>query len=315
MSSVSTKSLAHPFQTDDPRLRPVYEKVLARELLDLADVTALYASKDILALGWLANYAREQMHGNTTRFVVHEFTDANESDAAQAVMLESDLGPLCRAIEGHKKKNPQVRIAALSVEEIAGGKLSAQETCRSLRQAGADSLIGGGAELFLPAIRRRLWHHSGDAGRRADVRQAALAAGLDVPLYLVQRDVAPEQQAEELLSFRQMPQTDSFAAVSFAPDANTSLHLATTTGMQEMKQIAVARLALAHVAHIRAYWQMLGGKLLQIALRFGAGELDGTPLDPAVNLEARRRELAREIQVAGREPQEMAAIRKYVVVS
>jgi aminodeoxyfutalosine synthase len=61
----------HAFQTDDARLRPIAEKVLAAERLSFEDAVALYASPDILALGWLANYVREKMHGNVTYFNVN----------------------------------------------------------------------------------------------------------------------------------------------------------------------------------------------------------------------------------------------------
>src|SRR5213082_1225833 len=63
--------MPHAFQTDDARLRPVGEKVLAGKRLDAADALALYRSFDILAIGWLANHVREKMHGDTTYFNVN----------------------------------------------------------------------------------------------------------------------------------------------------------------------------------------------------------------------------------------------------
>src|ERR1700727_1323696 len=62
---------SHPFQTDDPRLLPIKDKVLAGERLNEADGLALYASGDILGVGWLANYVRERMHGDTAYFNVN----------------------------------------------------------------------------------------------------------------------------------------------------------------------------------------------------------------------------------------------------
>src|SRR5437588_4732747 len=63
--------MPHPFQTDDPRLQPVAEKVDSRERLDASDALALYRSPDILAIGWLANSVRERLHGDTTYFNVN----------------------------------------------------------------------------------------------------------------------------------------------------------------------------------------------------------------------------------------------------
>ncbi len=63
--------MAHPFQTDDSRLNPIAEKVLAGERLDADDALALYRSGDGLATGWLANHVRERMHGNVAYFNVN----------------------------------------------------------------------------------------------------------------------------------------------------------------------------------------------------------------------------------------------------
>ncbi len=61
----------HPFQTDDTRLKPIYEKVLQGGRLDAADGLVLYGTGDILAVGWMANYVRERMHGDKTYFNVN----------------------------------------------------------------------------------------------------------------------------------------------------------------------------------------------------------------------------------------------------
>ena len=61
----------HAFQTDDPRLNPIAEKVFARERLSFDDAVTLYRSPDILAIGWLANHVRERMHGNVAYFNVN----------------------------------------------------------------------------------------------------------------------------------------------------------------------------------------------------------------------------------------------------
>ncbi|HZU43379.1 MAG TPA: radical SAM protein [Terriglobales bacterium] len=64
-------NVRHPFQTDDPSLRPISEKVLANQRLTPDDALALYRSADILAVGWLANHVRERMHGDKTYFNVN----------------------------------------------------------------------------------------------------------------------------------------------------------------------------------------------------------------------------------------------------
>jgi aminodeoxyfutalosine synthase len=351
---------SHPFHTDDTALAAIHEKILANHRLDRGDVAALYASKDILALGWLANFVRERSHGKATRYNVDKVALSQAANAGGcplcgrppisvdvALQVEhagvtvdefvvllgaTGLSGLLRAIETLKKHWPQARVSALTAEEITSREwqrvtdlgnvrryetLHAPEICTSLRQAGADSFIGSGVEVFVPTLRHRLWHHAGTARQRAEARQAARTAGLGAPCFHLQSGgniLDPQQQAEDLETYRDQP-ADAFAALSFDPDDTTSLRVPVTTGMQEMKQIAIARLALDNVAHIRTYWEMLGAKLLQIALRFGASDLDGTPLDVSENFDERSRELSREIEIAGREPHASQSTQKLVLVA
>src|ERR1700710_304768 len=67
----STQASNHPFQTDDPRLLPIKDKVLSGERLEECDALTLYQTVDILALGWLANWVRERMHGDKAYFNVN----------------------------------------------------------------------------------------------------------------------------------------------------------------------------------------------------------------------------------------------------
>ena len=66
-----TRKTQHPFQTDDPRLKTIASKVMAQERLSEDDALALYRSGDILAIGWLANYVRERLHGDIAYFNVN----------------------------------------------------------------------------------------------------------------------------------------------------------------------------------------------------------------------------------------------------
>src|SRR5260370_19066250 len=71
MATAITSAPCHGFQTDDAGLKPIAEKVFARERLSLDDATTLYRSSDILAMGWLANQVRERMNGNVAYFNVN----------------------------------------------------------------------------------------------------------------------------------------------------------------------------------------------------------------------------------------------------
>ncbi len=101
----------------------------------------------------------------------------------------------------------------------------------------------------------------------------------------------------------------TFIPLAFHPD-NTALdHLPRTTGLLDIRQIAVSRLMLDNFPHIKAYWQMMSAKIAQIALRFGADDIDGTVIEEKIYHDAgattpqgmRRQDLVRLITEAGRE--------------
>src|SRR5262249_145373 len=99
---------------------------------------------------------------------------------------------------------------------------------------------------------------------------------------------------------------------AFHPDNTPLQHLPKTTGLLDIKQIAIGRLMLDNFPHIKAYWQMLTPKIAQISLRFGADDIDGTVIEEKIYHDAgattpqgmRRKELMRLIREAGREPVE-----------
>ena len=100
----------------------------------------------------------------------------------------------------------------------------------------------------------------------------------------------------------------TFIPLAFHPDNTPLQHLPKTTGLLDIKQIAVARLVLDNFPHIKAYWQMMTPKIAQIALRFGADDLDGTVIEEKIYHDAgattpqglRRQDLIRLITEAGR---------------
>ena len=104
----------------------------------------------------------------------------------------------------------------------------------------------------------------------------------------------------------------TFIPLAFHPDNTPLQHLPRTTGMLDIKNIAVGRLVLHNFQHIKAYWQMLTPKIAQIALRFGADDLDGTVIEEKIYHDAgattpqgmTRHELTRLITEAGRLPVE-----------
>jgi aminodeoxyfutalosine synthase len=222
-------------------------------------------------------------------------------------------------IAGLKERFPQVHIKALTMVEIAflakRAKLSISETLRQLKDAGLDSLPGGGAEIFNERVRRVICDHKIDGDQWLETARTAHNLGLKSNATMLYGHIENEEdRADHLVRLRAL-QDDTHGFQTYIPlafhPANTPLqHLSTTTGMLDLKQIAVGRLVLDNFPHIKAYWQMMSPKIAQIALRFGADDIDGTVIEEKIYHDAgattpqglRRKDLIRLITEAGREP-------------
>jgi aminodeoxyfutalosine synthase len=224
-------------------------------------------------------------------------------------------------ISGLKERFPQVHLKALTMVEIAflskRAKLSIEETLRQLKQAGLDSLPGGGAEIFNDRVRRVICDHKIDGEQWLETARTAHRIGLKSNATMLYGHIENEEdRADHLLRLRTLQDEthgfQTFIPLAFHP-ANTPLqHLFTTTGFMDLKQIAISRLVLDNFPHIKAYWQMMSPKIAQISLRFGADDIDGTVIEEKIYHDAgattpqgmRRAELERLIREAGREPVE-----------
>ncbi|MBV8807480.1 MAG: aminofutalosine synthase MqnE, partial [Acidobacteriaceae bacterium] len=104
----------------------------------------------------------------------------------------------------------------------------------------------------------------------------------------------------------------TFIPLAFHPDNTALAHLPKTTGFNDLRQIAISRLMLDNIPHIKAYWIMMTPSVAQIAQRFGANDIDGTVVEEKIYHDAgattaqhlRRQDLLRLIREAGREPVE-----------
>src|SRR5437660_2983058 len=208
MDTATSTAPRRGFQTDDPRLQPIADKVFARERLNFEDAVSLYRSADILAIGWLANQVRERLHGNVAYFNVNRhinptnvcvaacrlcaFGRKKDAPGAYTMALEEVfhtagegyseavtefhiVGGLHQdlpfsyfvdLIAGLKQRFPQVHLKAFTMVEIGyfakRYKMTSEEVLRQLKDAGLDSLPGGGAEIFADRIRHIICDHKID---------------------------------------------------------------------------------------------------------------------------------------------------------
>ncbi len=222
-------------------------------------------------------------------------------------------------IRGLKQRFPKVHLKAFTMVEIAylgkRAKLTIRQTLEKLKEAGVDSLPGGGAEIFADRVRHIICDHKIDGDQWLETARLAHQLGLRSNATMLYGHVEnDEDRIDHLLKLRALQDEtggfQTYIPLAFHP-ANTPLqHLHTTTGLRDIKEVAIGRLMLDNFPHVKSYWQMVSPKIAQIALRFGADDIDGTVVEEKIYHDAgattpqglRRQDLIRLIKEAGREP-------------
>jgi aminodeoxyfutalosine synthase len=234
---------------------------------------------------------------------------------------ELSLDWFCQMIAGLKERYPQVHLKAFTMVEVAylakRAKISIRETLERLKGAGVDSMPGGGAEIFSERVRRIICDHKIDGAEWLECARIAHGIGLKTNCTMLYGHIETEEdRADHLVHLRELQEEThgfvTFIPLAFHPDNTALSHLATTSGFDDIRQIAVSRLMLDNIPHIKAYWVMMTPAVAQIAQRFGANDLDGTIVEEKIYHDAgattkqhmRRQELLRIIREAGREPKE-----------
>jgi aminodeoxyfutalosine synthase len=234
---------------------------------------------------------------------------------------ELTLDWYCEMIAGLKERYPGVHLKAFTMVEIAylanRAKISIRETLERLKAAGIDSMPGGGAEVFSERVRRIICDHKIDGDEWLETARIAHQIGLKSNCTMLYGHLeTAEDRADHLVRLRALQdETDGFVTfipLAFHPDNTALSHLPKTSGFDDLKQIAISRLVLDNIPHIKAYWIMMTPSVAQIAQRFGANDIDGTVVEEKIYHDAgattaqhlRRQDLLRLIREAGREPVE-----------
>jgi aminodeoxyfutalosine synthase len=185
------------------------------------------------------------------------------------------------------------------------------------KAAGLGSLPGGGAEIFHPEVRDKICEHKADADHWIRIHREAHELGLRTNATMLYGHIEEARhRVDHLCRLRQLQdQTggfQTFIPLAFHPDNSRLAHLPKPSGLLDLKTMAISRLMLDNFPHIKAYWVMLGIKTAQLALSFGADDLDGTVVHEKIYHDAGSDspqelsvvEIRRLIQEAGRVPVE-----------
>ncbi len=222
-------------------------------------------------------------------------------------------------VSGLKQRFPLVHVKAFTMVEVAflakRARLSIRQTLEKMIAAGVDSCPGGGAEIFADRVRHIICDHKIDGGEWLETAALAHELGLRSNATMLYGHVENEEdRVDHMLRLREVQDRtggfQTFIPLAFHPDHTALAHLPRSTGMSDIRQIAIGRLMLDNFPHIKSYWQMVSPKIAQLALRFGADDIDGTVIEEKIYHDAgattpqgmRRQDLIHLIESAGRVP-------------
>ncbi|SMO40341.1 de-hypoxanthine futalosine cyclase [Balnearium lithotrophicum] len=220
-----------------------------------------------------------------------------------------------------KEEFPDIHVKAYTAEEIKyiseRGSRTIEETLKDLIEAGLGSIPGGGGEIFSEGVRKRICPDKISGEEYLEIHKTAHRLGLKSNATMLFGHIESfEDRVDHLIRLREAQDEtggfQTFIPLAFHP-INTEIPNANyTTGFDEIKTIAVSRLLLDNFQHVKAYWVMLGEKIAQLALQFGADDIDGTVTEEDITQAAGARagqyipkkRLIRLIREAGKIPVE-----------
>ncbi len=246
--------------------------------------------------------------------------------------LHPDLGIdwYLEMLRGLRERFPDVHLKAFTAIEIGyfsqRDKLSIEEVLVQLRDAGLGSLPGGGAEIFHPEVRAQICDGKLDTEEWIEVHRTAHRLGIHSNCTMLYGHVEKvEHSVDHLMRLRALQDDalagdpagakgsfNAFIPLAYHPENNYMGLRFHTTGLNDLRHMATARLVLDNIPHMKAYWVMLTPKLAQLALKFGANDLDGTVVEETVyhmagaetEQQLSRGELERVVREAGFTPVE-----------
>ena len=349
------------FALKHSELRDLYDKVVAGERLTEADALRLFETKDLNALGAMADFARARKVGNRASYIVNRYInysnycilscqfcafsrkkrdqDGFELSIDQIVQKAREalalgitelhiVGGLHPSLpfshytgflKALKALDPRLQLKCFTAIEILHlawlAKKSVRDTLAELKDAGLESLTGGGAEIFRKEVRSAIAKGKESAEEYLDVHRTWHQLGGRSTCTMLYGHVETLADRVDHLSQLRRLQDETLGFVGFIglpyqPDNNGIPVQHAPTGFDQLRTLAVARLFLDNFDHLTAYWVGMGMKMAQVALSYGADDIHGTIIEehifhmagaksPQLQTEA---DMVKAIREAGRTP-------------
>src|SRR5580692_2401488 len=220
-----------------------------------------------------------------------------------------------------KEAAPEIHVKAYTAVEIEWfckiSRKSVEAVLKELIEAGLGSLPGGGAEIFHPEVREEICGAKASTEVWLDVHRSAHQLGLHSNATMLYGHIdKAKHRIDHLVRLRELQDEtggfQTFIPLAFHPGNSRMDEIPKPSGVMDLKTMAISRLMLDNFPHIKAYWIMLGIKTAQVALAFGADDIDGTVVHEKIYHDAGSdspqelsvAELRRLIVEAGRDPVE-----------
>lgn len=308
-------------------LRDIYDKVVAGERITEAEAMRLFESKDLNAVGAIADFARQRKVGNRASYIVNRYINYSnycilscqfcsfarkkrDADGFQFTIEEivqkarealsigitelhivGGLHPslpfsyyteMLRALKNLDSRLQLKCFTAIEILHLAWlAKKSVEQTLIELKDAGLESLTGGGAEIFRKEVRSAIARGKESADEYLDVHRVWHRLGGRSTCTMLYGHV--ESLADRVDHLRQLRALQDetrgfvgFVPLAYQPRDNDIPVDHPPTGFDSLRTIAVSRIYLDNFDHVTAYWVGLGLKLAQVALSYGADDLHGT---------------------------------------
>lgn len=237
----------------------------------------LYAHKEE---GW--ELSIEQMMDIVKSYDGKPITEVHIVGGVHPKMNLQFFGDLLRQIKQHR---PDLHIKGFTAVELdymfRKAKMTTEEGMKFLHEAGLDSLPGGGAEIFDPAIRQQICDDKVDGKGWLKIHKTAHQLGMHTNATMLYGHIENYiHRIDHMEQLRQLQDEtggfNTFIPLKFRNHDNEMSHIPETSVIEDMKMYAVARLYMDNFPHLKAYWPMLGRQNAQLTLSFGVNDIDGT---------------------------------------
>jgi aminodeoxyfutalosine synthase len=215
----------------------------------------------------------------------YDGTDVTEVHIVGGVHPKLDLNFFCDLLKAIKQHNPALHIKGFTAVELdymfRKAKLTVEQGLQKLKDAGLQSLPGGGAEIFAPEIRTQICADKVDGNGWLEIHTTAHKLGMHSNATMLYGHIEKyEHRINHMAQLRNAQDNtggfNCFIPLKFRNMDNDMSNVAESSIIEDIKMYSVARLFMDNFAHLKAYWPMLGRKNAQTMLSFGVDDLDGT---------------------------------------